>query len=468
MKPIDFIASFEQRFLQNVRTKKLLTKNQRILLAVSGGVDSMVMLRLFRRFGSELKLDLAIAHVDHGLRGKSSQDDAAFVKTMARLYNMPFYVTRVQAKSYARSEKLSIEEACRILRYDFFEKTSIDSDVDHVATAHHTDDQAETVMMRIIKGTGIQGLAGIPEIRGKYIRPLLIFTRDEIHRYARENRIPFVTDASNHDLMFLRNKIRHQILPELRSINPKISHHLSRLADIAKSATDVLQMDAKRCYNKVFRTQKGKIWLEIQAFNRYYAIRQYTLLQMFFASHAPWFTLTSTDYERILDLIQNLQAGRSVDVGKWRWTKTATTVLIAPVKVSHTPAKDVTLINGNFVSWGAWKIRSSVQRYTDTIQKSLAKNPYVVYIHAAAVTKPLRVRAWKKGDRFKPYGMNQFKNVSDFFVDHKIPVTEKHMIPVVTHGRDIVWIGGMRTDDRYKVTPDTLTVIKLELITHES
>lgn len=467
MKTIEFTAWFEQRFFQNIHAKKLISKTHHILLAVSGGVDSMVMLRLFRRFAPELKLQLAIAHVNHGLRGKSAQDDAAFVKAMARLYGMPFYGTRVHARQHARRNKLSVEEACRVLRYDFLENTASTYGFDHVATAHHADDQAETVLMRIIKGTGIQGLSGIPEVRGKYIRPLLPFTRDEIHRYARENRIPFVTDLTNEDTAFLRNRIRHQILPDLRTINPQISHHLSRLADIAKSAADVLQMDAKRCYTKVFRTQKGKIWLEIQAFNRYYPIRQYTLLQMFFASHAPWFTLTSVEYERILDLIQHQQPGRKFDAGKWRWTKTTRAVVITPVDTSSR-TKDVTLTIGNTVSWGSWKIRSSVARYTDTIRKNLAKNPFIVYLDAGSVTKPIRVRAWKNGDRFKPYGMHQFKNVSDFFVDHKIPVTEKHTIPVLTHGRDIVWIGGMRTDDRYKVTPDTLTVIKLELITHES
>jgi len=448
-------------FLDHCRRKKFFTKKDRILIAVSGGVDSMVLLDLLTRdFAAQVS---GIAHVNHGLRGKSSEKDQELVRRTAQKLQIPFYTKTINARLYAKKHARSLEDACRQLRYEFLEETAKIHAFTKICTAHHADDQAETVLARIIKGTGWQGLSGVREERGAFVRPILIFSKEDINVYAKTRKIPYRIDRTNRNQVFFRNRIRHTLLPLIeQKFDAQIVAHLNHLGNIAESTQKLLRKQAKSHFRRSVHVQRGKITLEIKPFKRYFAVQQYTLLQLIFEKFIPDYSITFQNFSRISDLVVNKPSGKKLVLAGWQCIKTSKSVVFTQ-EFRGSPYRHFVTIGKNH-RWSDLTFAS--RRIELPLKLKLGKDRHVEYIDERKIKGTLVIRNWENGDAFNPIGMLSTKKLSDYFIDKKIPLLTKRSIPILCerNGRqeNIIWVCGYRLDNRYKITDETRSVIKLE------
>jgi tRNA(Ile)-lysidine synthase len=424
-----------------------LSGHERILLAVSGGIDSTVMAHLFHQSG----LRFAIAHCNFYLRGKESEEDAVFVKKLANKFNVPFYLKKFETSAFASGKGISIQMAARELRYDWFEEIRAQEKFDLVATAHHLDDQVETFLINLIRGTGIAGLHGIPIKNGSIIRPMMFAYRKDIEQFATQHKIPFRTDLSNHETKYLRNKLRHEVIPILCSINPEIQKGVTgtikRLAEFEKIGDRVV----KDWLKSVIIQQGGDTWLNIGD------ILKMDPPEPFLWEFISGFGFNETQAGNMLASLDKNNR-RVFHATKYKLVKDKGQLVISLIehKKKNKEFKinifidKMNLINPIELSFTRVKIHNKYEI------------PVTIHIASLDFDKlqfPLTLRKWKDGDSFYPLGMNKKKKLSDFFIDQKIPVKEKENTWLLVSGCNILWIIGHRIDDRYKVTAATKEVL---------
>ncbi len=445
--------------VQFIKQHELLHSKQKILLAVSGGVDSTVMLDAFSELKHEWNLKLGIAHVNHQLRGAESNADEKFVRSLAAKYECPIFVSRVPTKQRAREEGVSIQESARELRYAFFQKQRKAFGADAVATAHNADDNAETVLFNLCRGTGIAGLAGIPvrQKEGNIIRPLLFAERKEIEAYARGMRISFREDSSNRSEKYSRNFLRHTIFPALkRRINPAIAQTLQHTSEIMKLCSEYVNGEVEESLQQLFHERKGEVSLNVEQLRRKHSLLQLeifrTLLERIYVEPS---------FERIAAVHSLIHAQKGTVVecgGGWVAERSASEIIFHKKNKRAAFGRKLT-VPGTITVNGC----SLTVKEKNTPPTHFEDDPQRAYVDAGTLKFPLTVRAWKNGDRFIPLGMNKEKKVSDFFIDQKIPLFRKRTIPIVTSGDAIVWIAGLRLDDRFKITPRTKNALLLTI-----
>ena len=449
--------SFETKLNRFIQRQKLVSSGQTILLAVSGGVDSMVMLHLFSKLREQMNLRLSVIHINHQLRGEESMGDEDFVMEMSDFYRIPFYYERIDVMSYAHELGLSKQLAARMLRYDSFERIRLKVDADTVATAHHADDNAETVLLNIIRGTGIHGLAGIPPKRksGCIIRPLLFATRKEIDAYAAEQGIKYRNDSSNNSVVYRRNELRHNILPELQKRNPSIVPNLNHIADIMQDVNkkmhrivdntthSVIQIDSQNRLKlnvKKLKSEPDFLWDEI-------FIRLLNQMKI-------------EPTEKKVDALHRLctqPTGRIVELqGKCAAYRDRNYIVF---KITEDEQPNIRQVEfGKSYDYKDYLVSISMP---ESVPSTYTGTHEVEYIDAERLGKQLILRPWQAGDWFIPLGMKTKKKLSDFFTDQKVPRYQKSSIPVLESDGIIVWICGKRLDDRFKLTNRTHTAIRL-------
>lgn len=423
----------------------------------------MAMLHLFLRLGRDRNWRLAVAHFHHGLRGRSADADAKFVRTFCLRHAIPYYEGHGDARALAIAEKRSLEESARTLRYAFLEKTAARCRYAYICTAHHLSDQAETVIMRIVKGTGLRGLFGIRAVRKKIIRPLLTFSSHELASYARERKVRFRTDRSNSDETFLRNKVRRRVMPMLRSVDPRVEDHLSQLAWIAGSAHDALLQWAEGYVRP--RLTKRKIVLEIPSLRNYFFSQVALVLEIVIQrlSKGP-VRLQFSDYENLWDLIQNQETDRRVLIENIECRRDRQRLVISTRNRQRFVASR-RVVPGNSYAWHGMTFTSRVSSLRE-FRSQKAAGGAVEFFDADRIDGSLRLRPWKDGDRFYPLGMRGSKLVSDVLTDRKVSAERKSrtMILAERRGKEerIVWVCGYRMDDRYKIQLSTKSVLRCE------
>ncbi len=456
---LDKMESLEQRFEDFLNAHSLLQGGERLLLAVSGGVDSMTMLDLFERIAGRWHLSLAVAHVNHQLRGDESDGDEAFVRAQCERRSLPFYSTRVLTTSFAHERGFSKQVAARTLRYQFLSTIRDQIQADAVATAHQANDNAETVLMNSLRGAGVRGLAGIPlrDPQQRLIRPLLFAYRNEIDQYAVANSILFREDSSNASNDYRRNYLRNVAIPELeKNFDPGILAGLNSIAATFKSLRAELEMRVAEIYPSIVREQRdGEFHLDARLLlQQPESLRSELLLEVL---RRVEIEPSTRKLEALLSLATK-QSGRAIDLSKrWRAAANRDEVVLIP----SAPQSDFSaqLAPGQTISTPSFQISA-----TNIIPRNSGEwtaSADVVFVNARALSKDLRIRSWREGDAFVPLGMHQRKKLSDFFIDQKIPVWKKHSIPIVESGSRIVWVCGLRLDDRFKLLPETDSVLKL-------
>jgi tRNA(Ile)-lysidine synthase len=437
-----------QNFNDFIVQNKLFSNESNILLAVSGGKDSVLMVHLFKAAG----YTFSIAHCNFNLRGDESQRDESFVRMLAGVVEVPFYLAHFDTKGYAAEQKVSTQMAARTLRYEWFEKLRVQQGFDFIALAQHQDDGIETVLLNLTRGTGIAGLHGILPKRGNLLRPLLFLTRLQIDMIIEENLIDYVEDSSNSTLNYSRNKIRHQVLPLLKELNPNLERTFEQNIQRFRETEMVLQQVVSTLTKDLLIQKNDAIHLSIEVIRRLHPQK----LLLFEMLKPYGFT------EPVLD---DLIAGVDKQSGTIYCSNTHQAIVdredVIVVQIPALEELKICFIHHQDEYALFLNQRISIS-YTEIVQ--FEKEPTKAFVDVKDLIFPLILRSWQEGDKFIPLGMKTYKKLSNYFIDQKIPLNEKRLIPILVNGNgEIIWIGGYRQDDRFKITGSTTSLVVFEL-----
>jgi tRNA(Ile)-lysidine synthase len=448
---------FLLRMEQFIRRHDLFHPGNHLILGVSGGLDSMVMLDAFCELRERWCLSLSIAHVNFHLRGKESDADERFVLRVAKKYGLPVHVRRADTKMIAAARKESIQVVARELRYTFFSALAQDLGADKIAVAHNAQDNAETMLFNFFRGSGIQGLSGIQlSTPNGIVRPLQFATREEITAYAKAKRLKHREDSSNKSIDYTRNFLRHKIIPAIeKRVNAALVKTLNTEAAIFGSCSDYLDELVSKLEHTCFTLTDTGCTLSLKHFRAQHVFIQHLLVRHSFLvlGIEPNFV----HIEEIVRLLQS-QTGKTIDCGNGFFARrSAASIEIGKSAVSLPYL--LTVDAGQTVRTDEFTL--SVRKHP--VPKIFRRDPLREFIDADTVVMPLTVRTWQPGDAFVPLGMKAKKKLSDFFVDQKIARSIKQSVPVVLSGGMIVWVAGLRLDERCRVTKKTTSVYKLSI-----
>lgn len=426
-----------KNFKDFIQQHALLAAEDKILLAVSGGKDSVLMVHLFKECGFQF----GIAHCNFNLRADESQRDESFVRLLAATLDLPFHVTHFNTKDYADRQKVSTQMAARALRYDWFEQVRAEHGYAAIALGQHQDDAMETVLLNLTRGTGIAGMHGILPKRNKLIRPLLFLSRKEIDELIVSENISYVEDSSNLTTNYARNKIRMQVVPHLREINPNVAQtfgqNIRRFADTEL----VLQNVVAGLRNELLVLQHQNIHIPIA---KVLSLNPAHLL--LFELLRPYGFTESVTAE-LIQALEKRQSGTSFYSSGYRIIIDREVLILREDKQEARPH---VLVHGNEqqIPIGQQHILLSYSSVP-----YFEREPTMAFVDEDLLIYPLIIRYRQEGDKFMPIGMKTFKKLSDFFIDEKVPLSSKEQVPILVNGNgDIVWIVGYRQDNRYKIT----------------
>ena len=448
------------RVKTTIKKYGMLEPEERVVVGVSGGADSICLLHVLLEL-HEYGTDIIVAHLDHGIRGKEAKRDSLFVKRTAESLGLKFEQGEADVPRFRKESKLTLEEAARVRRYEFLEETRVKYRADRIATAHTLDDQAETVLMRLIRGSGRKGLSGIPPVsNGVIIRPLIETPRREIEKYLVSNGIKWIEDSTNKLRTIHRNRIRLDLLPELEKYNPKIKETLSRTSDLLRIEEDYIDREAKKYFRRIFTPGESELKGDLRKFRRLHQALRLSVLR-----------LAIQGLEKGLKNITSLHI-MAADV--FLTSDAASGEIEFPDEMVIAKGYDSFLVTARsglerrfsyvIASPGKW----SFPGFEVDIEKVSAgtleeEREDVVYLDAGKIGFPIEVRGFRAGDRFIPLGMKDEKKLKNFFVDEKIPRFERYRVPIFTTGGEIFWIGGMRIDERFKVRKKGKKALKLSI-----
>ncbi len=430
-----------QKLQNHINHNLSFLSNKKIIIASSGGLDSMVLLYLMEHLGFEI----AIAHCNFQLRGLESFGDQNFVQEYAVANNIPIFITQFDTENFAKDYKLSTQVAARKLRYDWFYELLETKKYDYILTAHHADDNLETFIINLSRGSGLDGLVGIPSQNDKTIRPLLAFSREEIENYATENDIEWREDSSNATDKYLRNKIRHHIIPQLKNLNSdflelfhKTQNYLQESQTMVEDATIMIyQQVAKEVGDEIhFDLVKLKILPNYKSY-------LYQWLQEF--GFSAWYD--------IYDLVY-AQSGKIIYSNDYQLLKNRNYLILIPI---YNPEKRIFYIEKNQL-----EVKIPIKLVFSQVQTISNTNQNTIFVNLDKLSFPLQIRKWIKGDSFQPFGMNgNSKKVSKFFKDKKLSIVEKQKIWILTSDNQIIWIIGLRQDERFKTENKTQNILQI-------
>ena len=442
-------TNLKEKFEKYISDHQLVGRQNKILLTVSGGVDSMVMMHLFVSAGYRV----GVAHCNFQLRGVEAEEDEVLVEHQATRLGVPCYNRRFNTREEMAATGESVQMAARRLRYAWFSELCTDEGYDTIAVAHHADDSIETFFINLLRGTGLKGLTGISVINGRIIRPLLFATRHEIYDYAKANHIPFREDSSNKSTKYLRNKIRLGIVPRLREFVPQFTptmcSNIDRLTDaqkfinhaIEKIATDAVQHIGNEDIIVPEKIDKG------------------------FPLEFVIYELMSQNYGFKGDVVDSLcNALRAGSTGKRFYSRDWVAYIDrGRIAISRIASDDICEVAVNLAKSKVYCGNSVLYIERTDIDNidSLFQPDNIALLDADTLTEPLTLRRWREGDRFTPLGMTGEKKVSDFLIDAKMSMAEKGRQFVLCSGDKIVWLVGQRIDEKHKITSSTENVIRI-------
>lgn len=452
---------FVQQVEKAIIKDGLLKAGETVLAAVSGGADSVVLFHILRVLGPKYHWSLQVAHFNHSLRGKESDQDEAFVRQLAEKYRVRFHRQKQDVRKYARQQGLSIEEAARQLRYDFLEKTAAVVKAGKIAIAHNANDQVETVLLFLLRGAGKAGLAGMPLVRGKIIRPLLFFWRQDIEQYARQHTLLFRTDSSNLKTDYLRNRIRLKLLPELaKRYNPQAYQHLLQLSALEREEDRFLQQRVIQEKAKCLEQKAGGTVLYIKRFLKQPVWLQRRLVRLI----VP---LPFEQVEKVLNLAGTTGPGKQLPLGTGLWCSREYGKLIfsAGARIMKAGSTAVWALSVPGATWiPDLGLKVVIRSYRKTTGFAISKNERLTFLDAEAISGQLYLRTRQMGDRFQPYGLAGTKKLKDYFIEQKIAPGERNQIPVIADEKGIVSMCTLgRIDNRVKITRNTKTILEIEV-----
>jgi len=436
------------KFSEFIKVNKLILSNDKILLAVSGGADSVALTDLIYKFGA----NFGIAHCNFCLRSSESDEDENFVRNLAQKYKVPFYNIRFDTKNYASTNKLSIEEAARKLRYDWFHEICNQNLFTKIATGHHADDSLETFFINLTSGTGIRGICGIKPVNGIIVRPLLFSFRYEIELYCKNNKLDYRTDKTNFETIFIRNKFRHNIIPKFTEINPNFKSTLLNNIKIFKDVEKIYKAAIEKSKTNCLQNDGENIKININELQKTEAPETYLF---------EFINCYGFNSEVCKNIFKSLNSSSG------KFFESQTHKLIKDREFLIITTKKSKIIDEFIIFKDDITINTPLPFFVEFIKKDnnfmIDKNPKIAFLDIEKLNFPLILRKWKFGDYFFPLGMKNKKLVSDFLINIKINIIEKENIFVLTSNNEIIWIVGLRIDDRFKLDNNSNNIYKISL-----
>jgi tRNA(Ile)-lysidine synthase len=434
------------KFSEHIITNFPYLKGKKLLIAISGGLDSVVLTHLLFK----QKFNLSLAHCNFDLREMDSNLDELFVKKLADQMNLTFFSKKFNTKQFAKKNNLSIQLAARNLRYGWFKNLLESEKLDFVLTAHHANDNIETFLINCIRGTGISGLTGIPLRNGNIIRVLLPFTRAEILQYAKENAITWREDLSNAELKYTRNKIRHQIIPLLKEINPNFLTSFNKTIQNLQMTRQIVEDTVNDLKQSIF-SEEGEIQkINIEKLKKLKDPKAYLFELLKSYEFSEW-----NDINNLMDA----QSGKQIVSKSHRIIKNRDFLLLSKRELNDKKEQQY-LIKDSQTGLVKEDIKLKLIRSKFLDQNNVSEK--TAFVDWDKLTFPLLVRKWQKGDYFYSLGMVGKKKLSKFFKDQKLSLIEKEKIWLLCSGDHVVWVIGKRLDDRFKITNQTKNILKIE------
>jgi tRNA(Ile)-lysidine synthase len=448
----------------------MLAAGDIVVLAVSGGVDSMAMFHLLLRLRARYHISLHVAHLNHDLRGTESAETANFVRRQCEAHQIPATITTADGRTLRDRGVGSLQAAARDLRYRFLEQVADEQGAARIALGHHRNDQAETVLMNLLRGSGVRGLGGIPPVRGRIIRPLIDCSREEIERYARQQGIPYVDDSSNQVLLYSRNRIRLELLPELaKRYNPRVVHAMANAATILEAEDALLNAMAEKELRAVLISRSPEeLVLSIPRMATLPSALRWRIIRR--SAEYLRESRSGLTFQQTLAIDRLLLTGGAQGTiqasGGLRARRAGDGIVLSVGEgkvggcISSSPlaVPGITAIPGSLLS-----LRSDLLEGWPRCE--LPSDAWTALLDADCAGQDLHVRRWEPGDRFIPLGMSGRKKLQDFFVDAKVPRDQRGSIPLMVSGDQIAWVVGFRVDERFKVTDSTRRILRVRAAT---
>ncbi|WP_224483050.1 tRNA lysidine(34) synthetase TilS [Robertkochia aurantiaca] len=434
-----------QEFHRHLRLNFPFYTNSRILIAISGGIDSVVLASLMRTVSE----NIALAHCNFALRGEESDADEAFVKKLGGQYDIPVFTKRFDTEKYATSEKLSTQMAARELRYNWFDQLMSDHGYDYLMTAHHADDNLETFLINLSRGTGLDGLTGIPERHGKILRPLLPFSREEIKTYALNEKLEWREDSSNRENKYLRNQLRNKVIPRFKEVNDRLLSNVTKTIGYLKGYNEILDRHIRELRSLYF-IKDGNYGFRIPLGQLQKLEPLESYLYAFFREYG------FTAWDDVKNLLE-AQSGKFLLSPTHRLIRDRDYLLLQPLEEGPTRVPKV------------YKLQKELTNIFDPLTLQMQEvtalgktDEHTIYVDREKLKYPLIIRKWTEGDRFQPFGLKGSKKLSKFYKDEKYSLDQKERQWLLCNGDDsIIWVIGKRADDRFRVTDKTKKILKI-------
>ncbi|MFY7971683.1 MAG: tRNA lysidine(34) synthetase TilS [Flavobacteriales bacterium] len=429
------------------RLSTLFSGSEKVIVALSGGLDSVVLTHLLKEMG----VNVVLAHMNFQLRGEESEGDEEFVKKLAKSWKLPLVVERADTQVLRKQKKKGVQEFARQLRYDWLEKLRRQHEASYILTAHHADDQVETMVFHFLRGSGIKGLAGMPQKENRVLRPLLSFSREEIDVYARRMELKWREDSSNSTTKYTRNAIRHRTIPELEKLNPGFKDTLLHLAPIYRETASLVREHVDTEIKKNVRWEGEEQTISIEW------LRNSDHPRLFLWEWLRPFGFGSMQVAEVIDLMSR-PTGSRVKGGIFEVLRNRDVLVLC--RVHDTAIAPDQIERGQFEWTGQYSIRIEEIPLEEW---ELDKSPAIAQLDADLLEFPLTIRPWQEGDRFKPLGMKGSQKISDFLIQQKIALNQKSNILVLVSGEKIVWVVGYRIAADAAVSATTKWVWKAHL-----
>lgn len=432
-------------------------KGKKLLIAISGGIDSIVLTHILYK----LKYDISLAHCNFSLRGKESNKDEQFVKELGEKLMIPTYTIQFDTNSYAAEKGISTQMAARELRYNFFQKISQEHNIDYVVTAHQKDDVIETVIINLTRGTGLDGLTGIPEVNENIVRPLLPFSRNEILVFATRQKLQWREDSSNSSIKYVRNKVRHKVVPFLKELNPSLLDTFSNTQENLKGCQQIINDRIEEVKEKAVAIINNDIHFNVEELKKLNNPKVYFYELLKDYNFTEW-----NDIANLLDA----QSGKQVFSKTHRLLKDRESLILSEIKdteqIEHFEVLEYTSKIKKPIKLKFKKVDipfDTKNHQNKVFAELILDDNNRIAIDYDKIEFPLIIRKWQKGDFFYPIGLHGKKKLSKFFKDEKLSLLEKEKTWLLCSKNDIVWVIGKRLDERFKVTKTTSTILKIKL-----
>lgn len=451
------MKTIEDRIYKTIKDQDLIARGDTIIIGASGGPDSQFLIYILNKFKEEMGFDIVLAHLNHLHRKEAINDENLVIETAKKL-DIPYFVERKSMDDYAKKLKISSEDAGRILRYDFFASLAKDYKNPKIGVAHNKDDQAETVLMRIIRGTGLDGLRAMDYKNNNIIRPILDIKKSEIMDYLEGEKISYALDKTNFETDYTRNKIRLDIIPQIEKINPNFIDSLVSLSLIAKDDLSILDKNVEETYRKLAKIKKNQVYLKKEDFDNIDdALAKRIIRRAIYDIKGHIKNFSKENIDTFLS-IKDLDNGKFIVKDDLVLRKSYDYYILELASDEKKLEKVYELGEDSTINFDGIMIKSSI-----IDSRTYKKDKNTGYFDYDLLKFPLKVRTRRPGDRFVPLSRTSEKKVKDFFIDQKIDRKKRDQIPIILSNDQIIWLAGLRISDTFKVTERSKKILKIEV-----